>query len=196
MSRPLDVKRYTVNCNSWFPGWHVNTDRVHQTVCLESLERVQKGGWQTVPTLNCVSDCWSHIRAERNLCQWWEDLSCVCVVLPVAKCIWLCLLCVWWGWAWWIKISWLTPLHTYMHVHLPVTTALSVWNWHSWPPCQHHSLSTCLPANINVQQSLCMPTFYHGTRGTQWHTWLRHCATLEGHGFDSRWCHWNFFLLT
>jgi len=28
-----------------------------------------------------------------------------------------------------------------------------------------------------------------------WHSWYRHCATKpDGRGFDSRWCHWNFFI--
>jgi len=31
--------------------------------------------------------------------------------------------------------------------------------------------------------------------GTQWRSWLRHCATSQKVAFNSRWCHWVFSLM-
>ena len=75
---------------------------------------------------------------------------------------------------------------------------------------EHSSKSSCIFFSLDHTTIQCRPSLPHSeqqlilwiivfptylTRGTGWCNWLRHCTTeLEGHGFDSRWCQWNFSL--
>jgi len=54
----------------------------------------------------------------------------------------------------------------------------------SWTTLKIDAANSAETSAVNYQ-----PVLRH-MGGTRWRSWLRHCATM----FDSRWCHWNFWL--